>query len=120
MDFLDWLLRVPNDQQFTSSIVIGELYAGAFASPNIVKWQERIEDIVLSGMMVLPFDLDCAKEFGRLHAWLAHQGKPIGFADVQIAAAALVYDLTLVTANVKHFERIPGLSLKVFRPGMRQ
>jgi tRNA(fMet)-specific endonuclease VapC len=32
-------------------------------------------------------------------------------ADLQIAATALIHDLELVTGNVKHFKRVPGLRL---------
>lgn len=32
-------------------------------------------------------------------------------ADLQIAATALHYDLTLITGNLRHFERVPGLQV---------
>lgn len=40
-----------------------------------------------------------------------HKGRQIEDNDVFIAAAALVNDCTLVTANVRHFERVDGLKL---------
>ncbi len=40
-----------------------------------------------------------------------HKGKQIEDNDIYIAATAIVNDCTLVTANVKHFERVEGLKL---------
>ena len=45
------------------------------------------------------------------------RGVPIDSADVLIAATALRYRLTLVTANVSHYDRIPSLKLVTFEPG---
>jgi tRNA(fMet)-specific endonuclease VapC len=43
---------------------------------------------------------------------LARAGKPIGDNDLLIASIALAKDLTLVTANVEEFGRVPGLRLE--------
>lgn len=40
-----------------------------------------------------------------------HKGKQIEDDDIFIAATAIVNDCTLVTANIKHFERVEGLKL---------
>ena len=40
-----------------------------------------------------------------------HKGKQIEDSDIFIAATAIVNDCTLVTANIKHFERVEGLKL---------
>jgi len=37
---------------------------------------------------------------------------PIGDADLRIAAIALVRDFTVVTGNLQHFQRIPGLRVE--------
>ena len=63
-------------------------------------------------MWVLPFDEEAAEEYGRLSAQLEAQGTPIGEADTQIAAVALANDLTVVTGNVRHFDRVPGLTIE--------
>ena len=39
-------------------------------------------------------------------------GKPIDSFDLLIAATALENDLILVTNNLKHFSRIPGLKIE--------
>jgi len=47
---------------------------------------------------ILPFDADTAQIWGRLR--VPHPENPL---DKQITATALIYDLTLVTQNVRHF-----------------
>ena len=63
-------------------------------------------------MLVFPFDENAAEEYGRLRAYLEAQGTPIGHPDTQIAAIALANDLTVVTGNVRHFQRVPGLAVE--------
>jgi tRNA(fMet)-specific endonuclease VapC len=63
----------------------------------------------VTNMAVMPFDDDCARMFGRIGSVLAERGSPIGEFDVLIAAHAITLDLTLVTNNVRHFRRVPGL-----------
>jgi predicted nucleic acid-binding protein len=50
-----------------------------------------------------------ARIYGELHAALSAVGRPLADADLQIAATALRFDLELVTGNLRHFSRIPGL-----------
>ena len=70
---------------------------------------ERIEDTLLSNLPVLPFDTSAARRYGEIRAELEHRGSPIGDADVRIAAIALTHGLKVVTANERHFRRVPGL-----------
>jgi tRNA(fMet)-specific endonuclease VapC len=51
----------------------------------------------------------------KIHASLISTGQTIGIVDTFIAATALTYDLDLVTANTKHFERIraEGFPLRI-------
>jgi tRNA(fMet)-specific endonuclease VapC len=61
---------------------------------------------------VVPFDETCAAEFGAVASELADRGSPIGEFDALIAAHAIVLEVTLVTNNVKHFNRIRGLKVE--------
>ncbi len=116
-DYVEWLRHLPREEQFTSSVVVGEMYAGAYASQATAKWLDRIERLVLPTMTILIFDLPTAHEYGRIRAELRRSGQPIDEADMMIAATAVHHGLTLVTANVSHFSRIPGLSVRGFFPG---
>ncbi len=60
---------------------------------------------------VLPLNKPIMKRFARIRGHLRQTGSIIGQADVLIAATALHYNLTVVTRNIRHFERIPDLLL---------
>ena len=49
--------------------------------------------------------------YARVRTVLESQGKTIGALDMQIAAHALSLGCTLVTNNVREFERVEGLKL---------
>lgn len=49
---------------------------------------------------------------GDLLAALERRGQPIGLEDVLIGATALAGSLTVVTRNLRHFARIPGLAVE--------
>jgi tRNA(fMet)-specific endonuclease VapC len=65
----------------------------------------------VSGLAVLPLDDAITETFGRTRASLRRRGLLIPDLDLLIAATALAYDLTLLTRNRRHFQRIPDLKL---------
>lgn len=109
--FLAWLAMIPRERQFTSATVIGELFAGAYRKSASGRHLEYIEERVLPSLTVIPYDSEIARVYGRLRAHLQDAGTPIAVPDAQIAATAIHYDLELVTGNLRHFERVPGLRL---------
>ncbi len=72
----------------------------------------RIEETLLPNLAVLPFDAPAARRYGELRVELERRGTPIGDADMRIAAIALANALVVVTGNVRHFERVSGLSVE--------
>jgi predicted nucleic acid-binding protein len=106
-----WLAAIPREEQFTSAVVVGELYKGAFRSSATARHLENIEKRVLPAVTVLSYDVAAAREYGQVRAQLESAGQPLADADLQIAATALIHDLELVTGNVKHFKRVPGLRI---------
>ena len=60
---------------------------------------------------VLTHDLPAARLYGSIRARLELAGKRLADADLQIAATALRHELELVTGNVRHFQRVPGLKV---------
>lgn len=113
--FVSWLRELPREDQFTSTIVVGELLAGAMRSRAAEKWLVRIEQDILPAVTALPFDLECAREYGRVRAELMHAGTPIGDADAMIAATALRHRLEVVTANVRHFRAVARVVIRPVR-----
>lgn len=91
-----------------SSITAGELLFGAEKSQHRAKTKARL-DSFLSNVEVLPFDQEAAKHYGPIRSALEKKGTPIGPLDVLIAAHARSLGFTLVTNNVREFNRVPGL-----------
>ena len=109
--YVRWLGKVPREDQFTSAVVLGELFKGAFRSSARERHLENIEELILPTVTVLPYDTAVAKVFGRVRAELEERGEPLADADLQIAATAIHHDLELVTGNLRHFERIGDLAI---------
>ena len=74
--------------------------------------RRRTMDLLLNELPVLPWTLEAADRYGDIAAHLQQIGLPIGDMDTQIAAHALVLGLPLVTHNMRHFGRVPGLKLE--------
>ena len=107
------LALTPVEEQATSSITVGELYYGArrlAAGGEILV--DRIDSTLLPNLAVVPFDVQAARHYGDLRADLERAGTPIGDADMRIAAIARANDLTVVTVNIRHFQRVAGLPVE--------
>ena len=109
--YLSWLREIPRDAQFTSAVTVGELFKGAYRSTAKERHLRNIEDRVLPAVTILPYDLSVARVFGQIRADLESTGNLLPDADLQIAATAVYHNLELVTGNLRHFQRIPGLRL---------
>ncbi len=109
--YLQWLITIPREEQYTSAIVIGELFRGAFRSPARQRHLQNIEEQVIPVVSVLPYDIQVARIYGEIRAELEQKGQVLGDADLQIAATALCYKLAVVTGNIRHFQRVPDIEL---------
>jgi predicted nucleic acid-binding protein len=109
--YVKWLLKVPREEQFTSAVVIGELYKGAYRSQARERHLANIENRILPSVTILPYDLGCAKVFGEIRGHLEEIGTILPDADIQIAATAIYHDLELITGNLRHFQRIKNLRI---------
>ena len=66
---------------------------------------------VVGGLPVLAYDAPVARLHAELRADADRRGRPLPFADGQIAAIAVAHGLTLVTRNLKDFTGVSGLRL---------
>ena len=91
---------------FLSAITIGEFRQGienirhrgdSAQAARLERWLDRLT--VEYADAILPFDQETAQIWGRLRA--PHPENPL---DKQIAATALIHDLTVVTRNTDHYE----------------
>lgn len=101
------LLQQRPSELCISSITLAELRYGAEMKRS--RKLHRLIDTFLEAITIAPFDGAAADRFGVVAASLARRGTPIGGYDTLIGTHALALGLTLVTNNVKHFEKIPGL-----------
>jgi tRNA(fMet)-specific endonuclease VapC len=106
----DLLRRLSVDGLAISVITLGEVFEGAYvySAP-----QERIGRYreFLAGYPVLPVTPDIAGRFAHIRSLLRRQGNLIPDLDLLIAVTALEHKLTLLTRNVRHFDRIPDLQI---------
>ncbi len=110
--FVARLAATPIEHQFTSAITVGEMVYGAHRSTCADELLSQIETRVWPNVAILSFDRVAAETYGRVRAELERAGVPIGEPDTRIAAIALSRDLTVVTGNVRHFNRVPGLAVE--------
>ena len=94
----------------TSIIVAAELRFGACkkGSPRLTSQLEA----VLSALDILPLEQPADERYAQLRTALEKAGTPIGPNDMLIAAHVLDLGLILVTANVREFTYVPGLTLE--------
>jgi len=69
-------------------------------------------DKLLAAISTLSLAPEAATHYGHIRTYLEAKGTPIGGNDLWIAAHALAEDLTLITHNLREFERVPGLKVE--------
>jgi len=99
--------QVESDRCFVSSITVGELRRGvelirvrgdAQQAELLERWLLQVKSDFAN--RILPVDLDVAELWGKLRVPDATNS-----IDKLISATALINTLTVVTRNIKHFER---------------
>jgi tRNA(fMet)-specific endonuclease VapC len=108
---IEHLRAVPRSLVRLSSVVKAELLYGARKSTRMaenLRLLERFFETIAS----LPFDDNCAEEYGLIRDELDRAGTPIGPNDLLIAATARAHDAILVTHNVREFSRVAELRIE--------
>jgi predicted nucleic acid-binding protein len=105
--------RENGDQLYISSMSVAEVEKGIAKlrrsgatkrADDLAVWLDAIE----AGYdeHVLPFDRQVARLAGRMDDAITAKGRNPGLADIIIAATAKAHDLTILTANERHFEAL--------------
>jgi predicted nucleic acid-binding protein len=94
-----------------SVVALAELYEGVYYARD-PEASERGLNTFLESVTVMGLDGETAKIFGRERGRLRAAGLMIGDFDLLIGATALRHNLTLLTNNRRHFERIDGLRIE--------
>ena len=99
------------DEVVTTWITACELYYGAARSSAPANNRALVNEF-LDSTAAIDLDLRAARAFGEIKSSLQSAGECVPDVDLFIGAIALSHGATLVTGNVRHFERLPGLHLE--------
>ena len=92
------------------SVVIGELYFGAYASSREKTKINEISEFI-GNYEVIYIDEDTARYYGQIKAQLKKSGTPIPENDVWISALSMQHDLTVATRDF-HFDKPKGIKVE--------
>ncbi|CAN5670240.1 type II toxin-antitoxin system VapC family toxin [soil metagenome] len=101
------LIQVP---KFISFMTFAELRRWKFQS-NWSEIKNKKFEKLLSDYGVVYADEELCNLWARITINAQKKGRPIGTADAWVAAAALMFDVPLVTHNRKHFENVESLKI---------
>jgi tRNA(fMet)-specific endonuclease VapC len=99
--------RHRNDTLCISAVTYAELLYGLEKKPSDKLARDINEFVVL--VTIAEWGHTAAQQYAKICHFLTSRGKTIGVLDMQIAAAAMAMNASLVTNNKKHFSVIPGL-----------
>ena len=101
---------------FLSVVTASELLHGVrrAAQPEVRTRRSAFVEALLERFPLLPVDLATARAHAQVWAELAAAGTRIGAHDLWLAATCVAHGLTMVTANVREFSRVPGLTVEVW------
>lgn len=106
------------DDVAVAAITVAELLVGVELASQKYRDQRRsfVEDVVRS-LPVIPYDLSIAQEHAVLLTVVKRAGRPRGAHDLLIAATARATQRSVVTADAKAFDDLPGVDVRSHRRG---
>ena len=91
-------------------VTVGELFVWSvrkkWGAKRIAFLEQRLKAAV-----IVPYDIDLCRQFGRVKASLMEKGQVVPANDLWIGVCALRHSLPLVTHNAKDYRLIPGLNI---------
>jgi predicted nucleic acid-binding protein len=111
---IDRVVKLTGDQDAALSAVgLTELIHGIYRAqtPQMRVRLEAFLRELLADLTVYPYTKETAILAGRIDGEQQRQGVVIPFGDLLIGAAALSLGFSLLTANLRHFQLIPGLTV---------
>jgi predicted nucleic acid-binding protein len=96
-----------------SVVTVAELVHGAYRAQTEAQRERRLEFIerLCRDVPAHPMSLDTAYLVGQIEGQQESKGIRFAFEDLVIGATALHLGYAVMTLNVSHFQRIPGLSV---------
>lgn len=104
-----WLDTQPRQHLFTTTVSVAEMHLGVRLLPQgqrretLSAFVDRLFRTEFAGLL-LSFDIVAAEAYAEIAAHRQRKGRPIAFADGQIAAIARSCDMAVATRNITDFE----------------
>lgn len=111
------LASIEPERLYLSSLVLAELLTGIEKSKRPAAAHKASLQVITDGMGTLSFTPADAARYAQLRAVMEAKGHSTGTFDLLIAAQAVNNKLTVVTANLREFQRVPGLKCVNWRKG---
>jgi tRNA(fMet)-specific endonuclease VapC len=111
---IERIVRSTGDQEAALSAVgLTEIVHGIYraSTPAIRSHREAFLNELVADLTVYPYTKETAMLAGKLDGEQQSKGVVIPFADLLIGATALALGFSVLTINIRHFERIPGLAV---------
>jgi predicted nucleic acid-binding protein len=108
------VVSVAGDQDAALSAVgLTELIHGIYRAqtPQLRARRESFLLELLADLTVYPYTKETAMLAGKIDGEQQGQGVVIPFGDLLIGATALSLGFSVLTTNLRHFQKIPGLSV---------
>ena len=103
--------RLEQGEVVISLVTYAELYNGAMKSRESKAALKNLQ-LLTEYIPAQAMSVEVAQYYGEIRSFLEKRGTPIGANDLWIAAHALSLNLTLITNNMREFERVPQLKLE--------
>lgn len=97
-------------EQVVPAMTLQELYIGVGASDWPERERRKIASVV-EARPIFPTSAEIARKAGRIDGELRKNGQRINVGDATIGATGIVRDEPVLTGDLEHFERIPGLDV---------
>jgi tRNA(fMet)-specific endonuclease VapC len=95
-----------------AAITVSELLHGVHLATQAVRpRREAFVEAVIASFPPIPFDTLAARSHARIWAELVASGEDIGAHDRLVASTAIASGWKVATANIRHFDRVPGLDV---------
>lgn len=100
------------DDAAVPAIAIAELEVGVrLASDRHRTFRRDFLERVVEAMPIVPYDLEVAREHGRLLAHVRSLGQPRGHHDLMVAATAAATGRSVVSSDERAFVDLPGVAV---------
>jgi tRNA(fMet)-specific endonuclease VapC len=103
-----------DEEAFISVVSASELLHGVWRAktPAIRARRSAFVEAAIERFPLLTIDLACARVHAQVQAEMEERGQLVGPHDLWLASTCLAHGLSLITGNLREFERVPGLRVE--------